>query len=284
MRFLLILAACIGLVVVGVLVYDVLQTPRNDRDWLPEYDLTASADIASSSVTIHNVRDWTYDSEVLSEDWTTATVDPHTIVRTWFVVEPFGAIKGIGHTFLSFEFKDGTVLSFSIQARQEAKEKYSAFRGLVHTYELAYQWGTERDFISRRILFLDHDVRLYPMTISPEDSTRVFLAAISETNKLAEHPRFYNTLTANCTNMLAKLVNTYYPDRLPYDISWNLTGLADTYLMQQGIIDAAGRTPEEVRAAFDLTPHREVIRQNTTSSPVTFSALLRTLVPDNQNL
>jgi hypothetical protein len=273
-------ALCIVLfIVICSSAYVLLQKPSNTRDWLPEYDRVATADTATSSVTIHNVRDWTYTDRVLTQDWETRTVDPHAIVRTWFIVEPFGAIKGIGHTFLSFEFNDGTVLSFSVQARQQQSETYSAFRGLLNTYELAYQWGEERDFIARRLLFLGHTVRLYPLTISPEDSTRIFLAAVAETNILAKHPRFYNTLTANCTNMLAKIVNKYYPHRLPYDISWNLTGLADLYLMREGLIETNGKASEDVRATYDLTPNRATIMTHATSSPVTFSAYLRTIVP-----
>ncbi len=248
--------------------------PQTDRGWLPEYERVATADVTSSSVTIRNVRDWTYTDNVLSDDWLTMTVNPKTITTAWFIVEPFGGNAGIGHTFLSFEFSDGTFLSFSVQARQEAAEEYSALTGAFNAYELAYQWGTERDFIARRLLYLQHDIRLYKLAISAEDAQRLFLAMVAETNELAAQPRFYNTLTANCTNLLAKSVNKHYPNRLPYDISWNLTGYSDIYLMNQNLIPIRS-TSEATRTAADLTPFRNEVYAIATSSPTQFSAAIR---------
>lgn len=262
------------ILVIGIGIFFSSMEPRNDRVWLDEYEKTAVADVSTSSVTIHNVRDWVYTDEILSKDWTDVSVDPRTITSAWFIVEPFGGIEGVGHTFLSFEFENGTFLSFSIQARQEMGEDYSAIKGAANSYELAYQWGTERDFIARRLLYLQHDIRVYQLEISPEDSQRLFHAVIEETNDVATTPRFYNTLTANCTNLLAKSVNKHYPDRLPYDISWNLTGYSDLYLIQQGLIKSFG-SPEATRAAADLTPHRESVTDIATTPPKEFSASIR---------
>lgn len=265
------------LLALGLTLFLLLNRPSNDRAWLPEYAKVASAEITPTKVTIKNVRDWTYDTEVLSEDWTEVTVDPRTITRAWFVIEPFGGMEGVGHTFLSFEFTDGTALSFSIQARQEASEDYSAFKGLANAYELAYQWGTERDFFARRLLFLEHDLRMYPLAITSEDAGRLFMSVLEETNEVAKQPRFYNTLTANCTNMLAKIVNEHYPNRLPYDLSWNLTGYSDLYLMDEGLIELH-ETLEQTRATGDLTPHREQIHALATRPANEFSEGVRALL------
>jgi hypothetical protein len=264
-------------IVISLCAFLIINQPREERPWLEEYQKTATTEISSTTVTTINARDWTYTDTVLSTDWLEMTVAPSEITGAWFIVEPFGGIEGIGHTFLSFEFRDGTFLSFSIQARQESTEEYSAIMGAFNSYELAYQWGTERDFIARRLLFLQHDIRLYKLAISPEDAQRLFMALALETNELAAKPRFYNTLTANCTNMLAKSVNKHYKDRLPYDISWNLTGYSDLYLMDQGLIERT-ESNEATRAAADLTPFRDSISKIATSSPEEFSATIRTLL------
>lgn len=246
------------LAAVGTLVV-IQKEPRNDREWMLGYEKTATAEVSTNSVTINDVRDWTHGiGETFSMGWTKTTVDLRDIARTWFIIEPFGPYGGIGHTFLSFEFKDGSTLAFSIQSRHEVGERYSPFLGLLNAYELEYQWGTERDLVGARVLKLEHEIRMYPLTISEEDSKNLFLSLVEETNTLAKEPRFYNTLTANCTNLLAKTVNKYNPGVLPYDISWNLTGYSDLYLMEKGFIEDGG-DPSSARSAADLTPYRDEI-------------------------
>jgi hypothetical protein len=50
------------------------------------------------------------------------------------------------------------------------------------------------------------------------------------TNALAAHPRLYNTFSANCTNMLAKVVNQTKAGSVPFDLSWYLPGYSDLFL------------------------------------------------------
>lgn len=270
----------VGAFVALLLLIHFSKIPLTNRTWLPEQAKTATVSTQGDTLTIHNLRDWTYnDDGILTETWQDIEVRPDDIVATWFLIEPFADWKAVGHTFLSFEFSDGTVLSFSVEARREQGEEYSAFRGLFREYELAYQWGTERDLVTRRLLYLDHPLRLYPMTLSKEDSKALFISLTEETNSLATAPRFYNTLTANCTNILAKLVNRHYPGTLPYDISWNLTGYADIYLFKQGLIEKKG-TPEETQTFYDLTPSKDVVNSVSTISADEFSKKLRTLIQD----
>lgn len=258
--------------------YLLTKEPLTERDWLPEQAETATVTYTDDVVTIHNLRDWTYDAEKpLETTWTSKDINPDDIVRTWFIIEPFADWKAVGHTLLSFELTNGEVISFSVEARREQGEEYTATKGLVHEYELSYQWGTERDFVTRRLIYLNHPLRLYPMELSKEDSRALFLSLTEETNILAEHPRFYNTLTANCTNILAKIVNKHYPGTLPYDPSWNFTGYADLYLFKEGLIAQTG-TPEETQVGADLTPHRDEVVSFSTSPHATFSTKLRALV------
>ncbi len=261
-----------------LIVFILLKEARTDRTWLPEQVITATTRIQNGTVTIQGVRDWTYgEAAPLTTDWNDVSVDPFTIVRTWFLVEPFSDIEAVGHTFLSFELENGTVLSFSVEARREATEEYSAIKGQFREYELAYQWGTERDFVTRRLNYLDHPLRLYPLTLTQEQSQALFLSLVEETQTLAEHPRFYNTLTANCTNVLAKIVNRHYPGTLPYDIAWNLTGYADLYLMEQGLIETP-TSKDEAIAAHDLTPYRTEVMKIATTSAIDFSRSIRSLI------
>ncbi|HYE23510.1 MAG TPA: DUF4105 domain-containing protein [Candidatus Paceibacterota bacterium] len=273
------LAVIIVLLALIEFLYIFTKKPEADRAWLPEQSQTAYALDTGSLITIFNVRDWTYGTSTpRSTTWSTATINPKEIVRVWFLIEPFSDWEAVGHTFLSFELADGRVYSFSVEARRETHETYSAIKGAFREYELSYQWGTERDFITRRLLFLDHPLRLYPLDLDPAASQTLFRSLIAETNKLAEEPRFYNTLSANCTNVLAKIVNRYYPGTLPLHHAWYLTGYADQYLMEVGLIPTKGSV-EDTMAAHDITKHKAELEALATSPAQDFSAYLRTLVP-----
>src|SRR5262249_11126756 len=149
---------------------------------------------ANGTVLMRDVRDWTYaSSTVVGKSWEDVTVDPSKITRAWFLVEPFPSWSDVGHTYLTFDFSDGTSLSFSIEARLTEGQPYSAWKGLWNSYELMYTWGTERDFLARRMLLLGHDVRMYPLAISPDTAEALFTKLVDATNDLDTHPRFYNT-------------------------------------------------------------------------------------------
>lgn len=279
-RISLLVLLMLAITLFGCSLYLSSKHPSNDREWSAAQTLIPYIEKGpGETITIKNVRDWTYDAtKATTEDWRTITVDPEKIKSVWFITEPFSSIKLIGHTFLSFEFEDGSTLDFSVEARREETETYSAFLGLFREYELTYQWGTERDFVTRRLVYLKHPLRMYPLTLSHEYAVALFRSLIDETDKLSQKPRFYNTLSANCTNVLAHIVNEHYPGTLPYDIAWNLTGLADTYLAREGFIALGGRTTAELRAAYDLTAHREEIATHASDPSATFSAFIRTLV------
>ena len=195
----------------------------------------------------------------------------------WFLLEPFPEWDATGHTYLTFDFEDGSTLSFSVEGRREADEDFSAIRGLLRGYELTYSWGTERDFLARRLLYLGNEVYMYPLVVEKEQAEAIFRALAEETNILAEEARFYNTFTSNCTNILAQTVNDLYPNTLPYDISWILSGWSDRYLIAQGFTPSEGSI-QETQERYALSPYREEIEQAATEDEKTFSALIRKLL------
>ncbi|HWH16260.1 MAG TPA: DUF4105 domain-containing protein [Candidatus Paceibacterota bacterium] len=254
------------------------KQPKTAAAWNEAQARTAYADERDGTFLMHNVRDWTYDeSGPVDTRWTEVAIDPASVTRVWFLLEPFADIKAIGHTFLTFELEDGTFLSFSVEALREEGEEYSALKGLFREYELSYQWGFERDFVTRRLYYLNHPLHLYPLTLSKEEGAALLRSLIAESNALKETPRFYNTLTANCTNVLAKIVNRHFPGTLPYDLSWNLTGLSDGYLMREGLIPLRG-SAAETRDSSSLAPHKESLRDHLYDPA--FSQTLRTFLPE----
>ena len=258
----------------------ITREPRNDREWEKEIAYTSTGSLEPDGIVIiKNVRDFTYgDGSVNSMNWIPEVKIPRQdIVRAWFILEPFAAWEAVGHTFLTLELKDGSAYSFSIEARMEKGEQYSALWGLFRKYELAYTWGTERDFVTRRLLYLNHPVKMYPLALNTERAQRLFLALLRKTNEIAEHPRFYNTLTANCTNMLAEIANEVKPGSIPYNISWNLPGFSDRFLMKIKYIEVE-ESKEKTQKKYDLTEKRKEILLIATSSYSEFGKELRALI------
>ncbi len=265
---------------VGLFVYLGTKTPLNDRVWDPSFSkLNTVETLKDGSVVIHNLRNFTYGvGTVEKREWSDVTIRLGDIESAYFFLDHFSNIRQVGHTFISFHLKDGSTVAFSIEARREANETYSFIGGFLNRYELQYLWGTEQDLITQRTVYKNEQLYRFPLVISTWQARTLLQEFATETNTLAESPRFYHTLTANCTNMLAKIVNKYHPHTLPYDISWNLTGLSDYYLERQGFIESNGKKGEELRKAYDLTIHRDEIAQNASRSQKEFTAFIETLV------
>lgn len=278
----------IAIIVVVVMTCTLLwystKTASNDRTWSEAFTYTPHTSYSDGLAHIGPVRDWTYAKDkILSKRWIPdVSVDPQTITQVWFLLEPFPDWSAVGHTYLTFEFSDGSALSFSVEARMEEGESYSALKGLMKSYELAYTWGTERDFLTRRVLYLDHAVYRYPLNIQHDTAVTVFNALAEATNTLSEHPVFYNTLTANCTNILAQIVNNIYANKLPYDISWNLPGTSDEFLMKQGFIKLNGSF-ETTRASHDISSFKTSLSEWSQLPEKEFSEKLRVLLSQTES-
>lgn len=218
------------------------KTPSNDRAWVPDMAALSRATFNGDEVHLTNVRNTSYGApessyEVVLED---RSYNLSELVRLWFVVESFSALQAIAHTFFSFEFSTGEVLSVSVEARREQGEAYSIVKGLQREFELMYLFGTERDFILRRTHYLEHDVYLYPLKLSPEKVRALLIDVLHEANRLAEQPRFYNSITDNCTtnlfDHLERAVPGTFPALLPAKV---LPGWSDKALYRRGLIDTA---------------------------------------------
>jgi len=274
------LLATLGVILLGTTIYLVLQKPQVDRNWVDYLATTTTATRNINEVTLTPVRDWTYgiNDTILAQEWLPiVSIDPADIRAIWFVIEPFGRLPIIGHTFLTFELISGEAYSFSIEARREWGEDYSAVSGLFRQYELAFTWSTQRDALARRVVKDGHAVRMYELQVSQIQREQIFAAVVDATTELANAPRFYNTLTANCTNLLAKIINAAYPDKLPYHYSWNFPGRSDRYLMAEGYI-AIQPTPETVIQNANLLPHQELLANSAQLGTQQFNTVVRNVL------
>ncbi len=234
------LLAAIGFAAAFALVLAVWgsATPSNDRDWQPEVAVLPYAPIDGDRVTVHNIRNFDYRTET---DFTPAYYDRTFDLRRLDRVDLVAAYwmgSAIAHIFISFGFGDDH-LTISIEARKDRTRPYGTIPGFFQQYELVYVVADERDAIRVRTNYRKdppEDVYLFRLTAPIESGRRIFLDYMRDINELREHPRFYNTLTTNCTTMILThaAVN---PGHLPYSWKILLSGYAPEYAYEQGRMD-----------------------------------------------
>ena len=213
-------------------------TPSNDRDWASEVAVLPYATIDGERVTVHNIRNFDYRTET---DFTPAyydrTFDLKRLDRV-DLVAVYWMGPAIAHLFLTFGFGDDH-LAISIEVRKNRTKPYATLPGIFRQYELVYVVADERDVIRVRTNYRKdppEDVYLFRVVGDLANGRRVFLDYIRDLNALREHPRFYNTLTTNCTTMILAhaAVN---PGSIPYSWKVLLSGYAPEYAYDMGRLD-----------------------------------------------
>lgn len=227
------------LIVFAALVALWFQIPAsNDRDWQPEVRLTPYATIRGDIVTIHNVRNFNYRTETdFDPRWETRTYDLRKLDSV-DLIAVYWAGKAIAHIMLSFGFGGRDYIAVSIETRKEKGENYSTLAGFFRQYELYYVVADERDVIGVRTTYRQpqEDVYIYRIHAPLKNARRVFLDYLRSINDLSERPRFYNTLTTNCTTSIW-MHTRMNPESPP--LSWKilLSGYLPDYLYDLGRLD-----------------------------------------------
>jgi Domain of unknown function (DUF4105) len=232
--------AAFAVAFLGLLLYWRTIEPSNDRDWAPEVARLPHATVDGDRVTLHDIRNFGYRTET---DFTPAYYDRTFDLRkldALDVVTSYWMGPAIAHLFLSFGFGDDHV-AVSVEARKEKGEGYSSVQGFFKRYELIYLVGDERDLIRVRTNYRrdpPEDVYLYRVRGSVENARRLFLEYVRAINALRERPRFYDTLTTNCTTTIV-LHTRVNPGHLP--LSWKvlLSGHAAEYVYERGRLDTS---------------------------------------------
>jgi hypothetical protein len=214
------------------------RTPSNDRDWVPEHQVLARADIQGDQIHIHNVRNAEYFSyRDCLVDYYDKTYDLKKLQTVDFLMVPFNENRAIAHTFLSFGFAGGDYVGISVEVRLEKGESYDPAIGLLSQFELIYVVADERDLIRVRAEYRNVDVLVYRTTATPEMARKLFLDVMNRVNQLHDQPEFYDTLSNNCTTNLVRHINTLAPNRVPHDYRVLLPGYSDSLAYELGLID-----------------------------------------------
>ena len=213
-------------------------TPTNDRNWAPDVARSATATIDGDHLVVKNVRNFTWRSDTdFDERWEQRTYGLSHVTDVDLIMS-YWAGEAIAHTIVSFGFDDGARLAFSIETRKESHEGYSSVAGFFKQYELAVVAADERDVVRVRSNVRGEDVRIYRLRMTPENAQVLLREYVDEVNDLAEAPRYYNTLTSNCTNLVFDMVRAIHPG-LPMDARVVFSGYLPNYAYDLGATDTS---------------------------------------------
>ena len=227
-----------SLIAAALVIWYVRDRPLNDRDWAPEYAVAATASRTGKEVSFQHIRDFAYRSET---DFTPAYYDASFSLDdldSLDLISSYWSGDAIAHVFLSFGFKDGRHLAFSIETRRQNRFTYSTLAGFFHHYELFYVVADERDLIGVRTDIRRERVYLYRLHTTPSVRETLFLSYVDKVAQLAQHPEWYNTLTDNCTTGILARANAR-SGAARYNWRILLSGYAAQYAYMQGLLNRA---------------------------------------------
>lgn len=210
--------------------------PQADLDWAPDVAHLVEMEndkTQANVVHLRNVRNFTWRSDTdFTPRWETRSYDLSQLERV-DVALSYWMGPAIAHTLVSFGFADGQHVVFSIEIRKERHESFDALAGFFKQYEMALVAADERDILAVRTNVRGEQVHLYQANLSPESMRELFIAYAQQAGLLAYAPRFYHTITANCTTIVWQLARRI-DQALPVDWRLLASGYLPEYLRDVG--------------------------------------------------
>jgi hypothetical protein len=257
---------------VGLLVWWTRLTPTNDHDWADDVAQIATGTVDGSRVTLHKVRNFDWRSQTdHTQRWETRTYDLDHM-RTVDMIMSYWKGPAIAHMLISFGFDAGEQVVFSVEVRRQRTQAFSEIGGFFKEFELSIIAADERDVVRLRANVRREDVYLYRLQL-PQDAMRsLFLGYVGEANSLIDSPRFYNTITVNCTTLVYQMMKRIV-GRLPLDYRLLFSGYLPKYVYRVGGLDR-GYSLEELRRRGRITERARISDRSES-----FSADIRRGVP-----
>ncbi len=218
-----------------VILWWICIQPTGRGDYLPPVAVLAYPEFHGDLVTIHNLRNFDYrtrdDYDIRYED---RTYDLKRLKHVDFLINYWDGKRDTAHTALSFGFDDGQYVAVSVEIRGQKGDTYEFLRGLFKQFELFYVIGDERDVIRVRTNYQNEQVHLYRTNCTPVNARKLFVDFLNGADTLRAHPRFYDTLFANCTTTLIEHINRVLPTKVHFLQRRMMNGYTDYAAYENG--------------------------------------------------
>lgn len=225
--------------------------PSLEGDWDPALQYGVTATVKGSKVHVNHIRDFDWQTpEIGKERWIDEDFDlDHLKGMNIYLSYWMGPY--IAHTLVGFEFDNGQELVFSSEIRRKKGQEFSAIGGFFKEFELITIAATPHDIIRLRTDIRKEQVYRYPLKASSGQTQALFLTYIEKANELSKTPRFYNTLTANCTTVIFDMARILEPS-IPKDWRILFSGQLPSYLYDHDFIDTSQNFNDTVKKAHLL--------------------------------
>ena len=100
---------------------------------------------------------------------------------------------------------------FSLETRKESHEAFNIKGGFFRQFELILLATTEEDAVKLRTNYRQEDVRRYEVNLNEKLRRELFLSYINLAQEMQSEPKFYNTLTSNCTTEVYRIAKVVKP-------------------------------------------------------------------------
>jgi hypothetical protein len=256
----------------GLLLWWRQIAPTTDRAWADDVAQMTTGEVTGHQVTLHNVRnfDWRTNTDY-TQRWETRTYDLDRLDSVDLITS-YWTGPAIAHVLVSFGFTDGRHVVFSVEVRRRKDEGFSEIGGFFKDFDLSVIAADERDVIRVRTNVRGEDDYLYRIQMPIAAMRALFLAYVGEADRLVVAPRFYNTLTANCTTLVYHMMRNIV-GYLPLDYRLVLSGYLPAYVYKVGGLDKR-YSLQELRRLGHITE-----RAKAADRDERFSDLIRVGIP-----
>ncbi|WXL26826.1 DUF4105 domain-containing protein [Ectopseudomonas mendocina] len=246
--------------------------PSNQRVWADDVAQMTHGRVEGNQLLLENVRNFNWRSdEDYDVRWESRRYDLDKL-KSIDLITSYWGMPAIAHVLVSFGFEEGQHLLFSVEIRKEKWEEYSEVGGFFKEFELSIVATDERDAVRVRTNVRGEDVYLYSLNMPVEAMRELLLQYVEKANELVEVPRFYNTVTANCTTIVYHMLQNIV-EGLKFDYRLLLTGYLPEYVEELGGLQP-GFSLEQLREAGRITDRAKAADQS-----AEFSRLIRQGVP-----